>query len=516
MKFYDRARKNRLPLNHPSLRQALKTFLKASAINFVYLQLLFLVLFSYLFGSLFQQTPHTHNLNVLYVDYDHGVVGEAIRKAYSNLQNDAFPTLVERHSSDFATPHQLKQEVCDTRYWAALYTSPGASNRLQATLSGNSATYDKADVLSYVWNEARYPVVVDTAISANLEKLSSEARIMYAIGNWTAEETIAPATFSVFADPWKLNSINIQPTTQGSRLIYNSLVILLVLNQDFFYLGTLNSLFEAFKLYARLDALHIIIYRNLVAVAYTFISSLCTAGAIWAFRAGWNVNGNQFVLTWAIMWLFAHANFITLDVFSVWLPPPFVPMALVTWIVLNVTSVLLPFELSPAFYRWAYAMPAHEVFQVLIDIWSGGCNPTLHYALPILFAYEVSSFILGSLGILRRAHYASIKEEAEQTAFQARIDTTLAFVKEKEEQDRNTRNQQKRIEEQPTSTPSRSSDDIPAAYGKQNELDDTDRREREELRDVMEHGDREMERIERETSRDIGFGPAFGFAFGSL
>ncbi|OBT45170.1 hypothetical protein VE00_04282 [Pseudogymnoascus sp. WSF 3629] len=90
--------------------------------------------------------------------------------------------------------------------------------------------------------------------------------------------------------------------------------------------------------------------RLIISVLYTFVGSLCTTGAIWAFRAGWNVNGRQFVLTWMSLWLFAHLNFLTFD------------------IMINITSILFPFALSPGFYRWAYALPTHAVYNLLVDI----------------------------------------------------------------------------------------------------------------------------------------------------
>jgi hypothetical protein len=111
------------------------------------------------------------------------------------------------------------------------------------------------------------------------------------------------------------------PNLTGSRLIYNTLVIILILIQEFFYLGTVNGLYVQFKIYARLYPHRIIVYRNMISLAYTCAGSLGTAGAIWAFKAGWDVNAKQFVLSWMILWLFAHANFLSLDVFTVWLPP---------------------------------------------------------------------------------------------------------------------------------------------------------------------------------------------------
>jgi hypothetical protein len=347
-----KAHENRVSINHPSLIGPRRAFFRAAGTNFVLLQLLFLGLFAYIFAALYQQGSHVHNLNVLYVDYDNGAIGTAIRNAYSSLQGDAFPTLMERSASEFATPGDLRKEVCDTRAWAALYTTPGASNQLETALADGSTTYNKAEILSYIWNEARYSALIDASISANLETLSSAASVAYASGNWTSiSGNATSATFSIFASPWRLTSINIQETTQGSRLIYNTLVIILILVQEFFYLGTINALYDAFKIYSRLNPHRIFLFRLFLSTLYTMVGSICTAGAIWAFKANWQVNGNQFALTWLILWLFAHINFQTLDIFTIWLPGPFVPMALVAWLVLNVTSILLPFELSPAFFR---------------------------------------------------------------------------------------------------------------------------------------------------------------------
>jgi hypothetical protein len=329
-----------------------RAFFRAAGQNFLLLQLLFFALFAYIFGSLYQQESHVHNMKILYVDYDNGAIGTVVRDAYRSLQGDKFPALVERAASELSTADHLRKEVCNARYWAALYTSPGASTRLQAALVDGSTTYNKSDILSYIWNEARYSAIIDSAIAANIQTLTSAARDGYAKGNWSSiSGNAVPAAFSTFADPWHVSSFNIQPTTQGSRAIYNTLVIILILVQEFFYLGTINSLYDAFKIYSRLNPHRIFVFRFAVSAAYTFVGSLCTAGAIWAFRAEWHVNSTQFVLTWMILWIFAHVNFLTLDVFTVWLPPPYVPMALVAWLVFNVTSILLPFELCPSFYR---------------------------------------------------------------------------------------------------------------------------------------------------------------------
>ncbi|KAI8679138.1 DUF3533 domain-containing protein [Fusarium keratoplasticum] len=508
--LYPRAWDNRPPKNSPVLKKARKPFFMAVGTNFLYLQFLFLGLFCYIFGSLFLQTSHTHNLHVVFVDYDGGAIGRAVRGAYASLQGQRFPSLIERSSSDFPATADLLKAVCKTRYWGALYVAQGASSRLQEALSGSAAAsaYNNADVMAYIWNEAMYAPTVDSAISANLQLLSGAARVAYSTAEGTGNITSVsgPAALSVLADPWELQSINIQPTTQGSRAIYNTVVIILILIQEFFYLGTINGLYAQFKLYARVDPYRIIVVRNVISISYTFIGSLCVISTIWAFKSGWDINGNQFVLSWVALWLFAHINFLTLDVFTIWLPPPFVPMALVSWIIFNVTSILLPFDLSPAFYLIGYIFPAHELYQVLIDIWSRGCNPQLHYALPILFTWELVTLILSALGVFRRCHFATLGEELQEKEFTERLDTAVAFEMAKMKE-------MKRNHPEPAK---------PEAEGEPKEIlsgeaisegGDGGEVVREELALVLRRVDTRQRREQERASTACNFGPAFNLPF---
>lgn len=492
---YPKATQNRISGTDKSIRKTRINFLKAAGLNFVLLQILFLGLFCYIFGAIWRQAYHLNNLNVLFVDYDGGVLGTAVRDAYKTLQGNTFPSLQESTSAQYQTLADIKEAVCKAHYWGAIYTSSGASQRLSNALPGGVAadTYNRSDVLTFVWNEARYPTIVDPDIQGSLTTLSSAARVAYSTLNGTGALQILDRTdaaaISVFTNPWELTSVNLQQTSQGSRIIYNTLVIILILIQEFFYLGTINGLYAAFKFYAKFYPHRIIAYRNGISLAYTFCGSLCVTGAIWAFRGDWNVNSNQLGLTWAILWLFAHLNFLWLDVFTIWTPPQYVPMCLITWIIFNVTSILVPFELSPGFYRWAYALPAHEVFQVLLDIWSGGCNPQLYYALPALFVLEIVGLLLGVVGVYRRCHYAVILEEASEAAFRDRVAVAVAA--------------EKRLILERKQHAAEGDEDITAE----------EKREEGELEDVIREENKELQKKHTKVASDCRYGPAFPLAF---
>ena len=485
MKIYPRANENRIATSDPAIRPIWKNFIKAAGINFLMLQVLFLGLFSYMFGSLFQQGSHVHNLKVLFVDYDGGIIGSSVRDAYTALQGNGFPTLIEQAATEFSTPDDLEVEVCRANYWAAVYVFPAASGRLQAALSGDT-TYNNSEALAYIWNEARYPTISDSLVVQNIQTLFSAARVVFTSNETEARRVHSANTstaISVFANPWQPVSLNIMPTTQGSRVVYNTIVIILILLQEFFYLGTINGLYQRFDFYRRFPPRQIILYRFCISAAYTFVGSLCTSGAIWAFRDGWGVNSNQFALTWAILWLFAHINFLTFDVFTVWLPLLYVPMSLVTWVIFNITSILLPFDLIPYFYRGSYAMPANQVYRTLTDIWSGGCYPQLHLSLPILFSLEIVALSLSSLGIYRRCHYAVLAGEAQQKAFREKLDAALISER---EQNKETQNEA-----------------LPAEAGS---AQDTEERGEIKLSEVSRGDD---ETLRQNQTRSSQFGPCF-------
>jgi hypothetical protein len=441
--FYPKAFERRVHGQDPSIVPTRRKLLKLSLINFIILQALFLCLFAYIYGSLYQETKLVDSLNVIFVDYDGGLIGTAIRNAYSGLRGSGFPNLIEQTPQQYADQTALYNAICQADFWGAIFVSAGASTKYDRVLTSGvtPSSYNRSDVLTYIWDEARYSTVADSAIAQSLMVLSDAAKgallplASAALAknntpinlNWGDQSAVA-----VISQPWQLQSINIKPTTQGSRLIYNTLFIVLLLIQDFFYLGTMNGLYAQFNMYARLFPRRIIIYRLIVSGMYTFVGSLCAVSMIHTFRAGWQVNGHQFVEAWMLVWLFAHINFLTLDVFTVWLPPPYIPMALITWVVFNVTSVLLPFELSNSFYRLGYVFPAHAAFAGLIDIWSGGCYPRLKYALPVLFVLWLSSFLLSSLGVYRRCHYAVIAEEHKEKEFKERISTAIAIERKQE------------------------------------------------------------------------------------
>ncbi|KAL8719793.1 MAG: hypothetical protein Q9181_008019 [Wetmoreana brouardii] len=397
-------------------RHKKQKFFLAIAIAFIMLQLLFLGLMAYIYGSLWNSESRYDRFHVLFLDFDHGLVGQTLNLAYQKLKGPSFPSFISQSTTEYPSPEAAFDAVRDGSFWAAVFANPGSSDRLAAALHGGLAaqSYDPSTAITYIWNGVRYPPFSDAVFQANFQKLVSVIRAEYLGLNGTfALQTINStdeAAVHALFNPIHLSEVNIMPTTQGPRLLYNTISMVMPLLQQFFLLLIINGISHELQLYSKIPVHLSGLARLSISIVYDLIGSLCMVGYIWAFRETWSVTGSQFVLTWMVLWLLFHIHFVVLDTVTAFVPFPGIPFLLLIWIIINITSSLSPFEVSPGFYSWGYALPAYEAYTILTDIWSSGSAPQIHRALPILFCWWIAGLGAATYGHVHRCHKAWMLE----------------------------------------------------------------------------------------------------------
>jgi Protein of unknown function (DUF3533) len=381
---------------------------------------LFLGNLSYLYGIAFKDNSRIHNLNVLAIDYDGGDIGQSLSATYKEFQADSFPTLQFHDASEYPSIADVEKAVCKAHFWAAVIVQEGASVRLSAALSGGVAasSYNASNTLTYVWNEVHYPTAQEGFIEANLETLIGATAATYnsifGSKSVAAVNSSDPAAVFALLNPIQASNINILPTPQGDRVFYTTVTIILPIMQQFFFLMALNGISNQFGIFGRLRNTRVGIIRMVVSITYTLVASLTVVGYVWAFRETWDVNGTQFVLSWMVMWLYMHINFLVLDAATAFIPLSFISFFVLTWAIINISSAVFPFEVSPGFYKWGYALPAHNAVSIFFQIWSGGCNDQLDRALPVLFAWEIVGMPVAVAGSFWRNKIAKKEIQAEE------------------------------------------------------------------------------------------------------
>jgi len=395
-----------------------RKFFLVMAVVFVMLQILFIGVMAYLYGSIWKSSMRYHRFKILYLDFDGGVVGQALTQAYQQLKAPNFPSLISRSTNEYASPDAALKAIKDGKWWAAVYSNPGASDRLAKALQGGDGArgYDPSKAMTYVWNEVRYPPFSDEAFQGlNFERLAPAARLAYNMANGTsalkAIDLNDESAIQTLLNPIGISSINIMATEQGTKLFYNTVSMVMPQLQQFFFLLILNGISHELQLYSRLPVRVSGLVRLGLSLAYDLVAALCMTGYIWGYRENWDVNGNQFVLTWMLLWLLHHIHSDVLDTVTAFLPLPAIPFVLLTWIILNITASISPFEINPGFYRWGYALPANEAYTMLTDIWSSGSVPKLWRSLPILFSWWIAGLSAATYGHFHRCHKAWTLDE---------------------------------------------------------------------------------------------------------
>ncbi|KAH8430256.1 SNG1 family protein [Aspergillus melleus] len=377
---------------------------------FIALQLLFLANMCYIYGTAFHDSQRYSAMHVLYVDYDQGAIGESVLAAYSTMQSPAVVTLEQHPVSEYPTEREIEQAVCKSKYWGAIYARANASTQLTAAVQSPemAQAYDRSQAMQYYWKGAEYSAYA-TGVYSQLTELVQITAAVYAqtqgaslLAAASSSNLTDPAIAATLLLPVGGTAVDVAPTDQGVRFYYNTVSMVMPIIQQFFFIMALNSLSAQFALGDRLSTRQHLLLRIALSLVYTFVGALVMTGYIWAFRESWALTGGQFALSWMAIWLVMHLHFLFIDFVTAFLPAGFLPFFVLTWIILNVSSSIIPFELSPGFYRIGYAFPAYELYEVLLQIWTDGCNPYLYRALPILWSEWLVALGLFFVGMRHR------------------------------------------------------------------------------------------------------------------
>ncbi|KAL6904503.1 hypothetical protein GGI43DRAFT_432024 [Trichoderma evansii] len=378
---------------------------------------------SLVYGSQYEIGKKVYRFQILTVDYDGGMIGESLFTAYEQLKSNSYPTLQVHPSSEYPTEELLKAAVHAGKYWAAIYTISGASDRLDAALQGGppAINYNNTDMIRYIWNGARFPLHSAGYIEPNLEALIAASRLAYYQINGTGAlkglDSSDPNAVKAFLNTIATSSINIKPTNQGARVFYNTASVAVHAVQQFFFIMAINSASQKFQIFSRLSIRTNGTIRDLYCAISSFFGALCWAGYIFAYQEDWGLRGGQFTLIWMIGWLYQFITIKLMDVVTAFLPFACAPFVVIIWALFNIASALTCYPLAPRFYKLMYALPGRNYYEIFVTITSGGAVDQLYRNLPVLFAWAL---LLQALAVPANIHRYRVAKELERN--EARIE----------------------------------------------------------------------------------------------
>jgi hypothetical protein len=249
-----------------------------------------------------------------------------------------------------------------------------------------------------------------------MQSLVGATATMYALATPDALKAVNmtnPTSAITLLRPFHANIWNIMPTEQGTRVLLNTVSLVMGILMHFFFQMGLNGITTSTKVLQSYSKRDVYIFRFITGKIYTLIGALGMAGYFWAFRENWSVDAAQFFETWMCLWFYMDINYLVIDtVLATIVPMQFFAFFLLTWIILNIGSTVFPFELTPGFYHWSWALPAHNAWLLLVGIWSG-CRANIGVTLPILFSWWVVGHAGSAWSVRKRCLMAEAEAESQ-------------------------------------------------------------------------------------------------------
>lgn len=261
------------------------------------------------------------------------------------------------------------------------------------------------DSVRYVWNEARWITVAESYVLPSLTAAISGLNDCYT-SNITApllaNNTLSLPSTRVLLSGVPAHSINIQPFEIGMRPFLNTVGMVFPILIEFFFAMAMGGIGAIFKWYRPDRILSRYLNRFLLSLFFS-----CVIGISWGlwleiYREDFDLTGGQYCKIWLIYWMYGLIAFEVLDTAASFVPVPFLPLCVLTYVIVNVGGSVFPIDIKPAFYHLDYIWPSYNCFELLITVLSHGSTSRVYRNVPVLFGWLVVWMPLGFMANRRR------------------------------------------------------------------------------------------------------------------
>lgn len=350
-----------------------------------------LSIFSIYWGSMYGRDGRIKNLRMLVViEDDHEIqgipplFGDQIQKLLNTPLAHEMGDWIVYNSSEFneiAQKHNntIEQEVTrqihHQNYWSSIYVRPNATfNFYNAIISGNAQYNASNSSIISIYETGRDLISMVEYVVPSVQAVESE---------WLDVNTVARNVIElisnrseVFSNPDSIDiatqSLNFQyydkrPETSPVLVAPSQVGLLYMIIVTFFQF---NFFVEIHKQVAQIvKKSHYLFYRVVASTLSYFVISLMFSLVTLAMQVDFTpaFGKSGFLVYWMVsfltMWAVGAANEIAaLLIITVY--PPLLGFWLIFWVIINITPTFTPMALSAEFFRYGYAMPLHNSYEI--------------------------------------------------------------------------------------------------------------------------------------------------------
>lgn len=287
---------------------------------------------------------------------------------------------------------------------------PNATSRFRAAFAEESdAPYHPNAALHYIYNEARWATVSEGYIIPSLSAAVTEANSRFQqlaiqglkTGNLSAT-SMRTLVEGVQATETKIASlsIGIKPYLNTVGMVF-PIIIEFFLSMGFSGIIAHSGWPNPAKLWS--------VFLGRLCVSLFFSCLIGISWGLWfeIFHESVSISGGQYCLVWLTYWIYGLIAFLVLDTATVFVPMPYLPVCVLTYIIVNVSASVFPVDIKPDFFHLDYIWPSYNCFELLITTLSHGASNRIYRNVPALLGWLIVWTPLNWLAARKRVKLAS-------------------------------------------------------------------------------------------------------------
>ncbi|BGP15152.1 hypothetical protein JCM10213_000723 [Rhodosporidiobolus nylandii] len=412
----------------PELRSERTTMFKILGMYFVLMTVAVWALLSVFWGSTYKLEYYFPNIKVYIYDFDS--VGSSSPLLGPTVQASLLATVGQRPYLTFIgrdtagkTLDMVAHEVIEEKAWAAVVINANATTSWQAAMDGTggllNGEWSPQGAISIMISGARWFQVTLEYLNPYLQQFV-QSPVLQASHQAAASylSSATPATLgalsstqqAALASPFAFQTIDLRPIHDdqwaGAAPLEAGLIYYIIFSFHitlFLFFARIPFQGAMKKKGIKLTWLNVCLLRIVPCwIAYFFLSlwySLINK----AFLLPTDGNGyadfgpqGGFMIYWMLNWLTLASLGLAMESMLTLLTLKFLPLFLITWILLNITSSFFPATLAEHFYKYGYAMPFYHATTATKHIlWGARDRLALNFG--VLAAWALLSMVTLSL-----------------------------------------------------------------------------------------------------------------------
>lgn len=387
---------SRVSFFNPKLKSHRGKMIKQFGMIYTIMLVFILGVFSIYWGAFYQRNSRLKNLNMLVVIEDEAVngvepvIGNTIREILDTPEARGRGNWIIHDTEEFrreasergnTVEEEIERRIHHQLYWSSIYVTRNASYNYRNLILENDSSVNSSALINSYYETGRDFINMQAYVTPQVEFIQGlwlhRQSALQSLFNDTDSFTLNQA--SRLAEPITFDMHDRIPYTNPVLAAPSQVGLIYIIILTFFQVNMFTNVHQEVGKIG-IKEHHYLLYRLGSSYLSYFVLSLGYSLVSLAFQVDFTpAFGKSGFL---VYWMFSYITMIAVGIMNevafmalIMIFPPVAGFWLLFWVLINIASTFAPIALCPQFYRFGYAMPIHNSYEltkvVLFDTYKG-------------------------------------------------------------------------------------------------------------------------------------------------